>query len=233
MRRTVVFLTLLVLATPIAASAAMRAPGDGSLSVRDLDGVFYVSARGAIIGRCTECTLFVDERADIDTINPVVFGARGTDRDGDGDKDLYRGKDLRFKVIGGSFRVRITRSTDVDLSLVGKGTFRIQGTAGRYLINAGYAVRTASTGADALAHAANGESSLVILDLNLPDIDGIEVCRRIRKSSDVPILMLTARDEDVDKIIGLEVGADDYMTKPFNPRELVARVKSILRRAAP
>jgi hypothetical protein len=135
MRRTVVFLTLLVLATPIAASAAMRAPGDGSLSVRDLDGVFYVSARGAIIGRCTECTLFVDERADIDTINPVVFGARGTDRDGDGDKDLYRGKDLRFKVIGGSFRVRITRSTDVDLSLVGKGTFRIQGTAGRYLIN--------------------------------------------------------------------------------------------------
>ena len=67
----------------------------------------------------------------------------------------------------------------------------------------------------------------------LPDIDGIEVCRRIRKSSDVPILMLTARDEDVDKIIGLEVGADDYLTKPFNPRELVARVKSILRRASP
>ena len=72
-----------------------------------------------------------------------------------------------------------------------------------------------------------------MLDLNLPDIDGIEVCRRIRKSSDVPILMLTARDEDVDKIIGLEVGADDYLTKPFNPRELVARVKSVLRRAAP
>jgi DNA-binding response OmpR family regulator len=67
----------------------------------------------------------------------------------------------------------------------------------------------------------------------LPDIDGIEVCRRIRKTSDVPILMLTARDEDVDKIIGLEVGADDYLTKPFNPRELVARVKSILRRATP
>ena len=65
----------------------------------------------------------------------------------------------------------------------------------------------------------------------LPDIDGIEICRRIRQKSDVPILMLTARDEDVDKIIGLEVGADDYMTKPFNPRELVARVKSILRRS--
>src|SRR6185437_9853041 len=72
---------------------------------------------------------------------------------------------------------------------------------------------------------------LIVLDLMLPDIDGIEVCRRIRKNSDVPILMLTARDEDVDKIIGLEVGADDYLTKPFNPRELVARVKSILRRS--
>ena len=72
-----------------------------------------------------------------------------------------------------------------------------------------------------------------MLDLALPDIDGIDVCRRIRQRSDVPILMLTARDDDVDKIIGLEVGADDYLTKPFNPRELVARVKSILRRAAP
>ena len=69
---------------------------------------------------------------------------------------------------------------------------------------------------------------LIVLDLMLPDIDGIEVCKRIRQTSDVPILMLTARDEDVDKIIGLEVGADDYLTKPFNPRELVARVKSIL-----
>ena len=67
----------------------------------------------------------------------------------------------------------------------------------------------------------------------LPDIDGIEVCRRLRRRSEVPILMLTARDEDVDKIIGLEVGADDYLTKPFNPRELVARVKSILRRSTP
>ena len=102
-----------------------------------------------------------------------------------------------------------------------------------YLKNAGYVVRTAATGSDALTQAATGDSSLIILDLMLPDIDGIEVCRRVRKTSDVPILMLTARDEDVDKIIGLEVGADDYLTKPFNPRELVARVKSILRRATP
>jgi DNA-binding response OmpR family regulator len=102
-----------------------------------------------------------------------------------------------------------------------------------YLKNAGYAVRTAANGTEALSQVAASQPALIVLDLMLPDIDGIEVCRRIRKTSDVPILMLTARDEDVDKIIGLEVGADDYLTKPFNPRELVARVKSILRRAAP
>src|SRR5207253_116085 len=102
-----------------------------------------------------------------------------------------------------------------------------------YLKNAGYAVRTASTGGEALTEVAADQPALIVLDLNLPDIDGIEVCRRLRKNADVPILMLTARDEDVDKIIGLEVGADDYLTKPFNPRELVARVKSVLRRSAP
>jgi two-component system alkaline phosphatase synthesis response regulator PhoP len=102
-----------------------------------------------------------------------------------------------------------------------------------YLKNAGYAVRTAGTGGEALQQVARDAPALVVLDLNLPDIDGIEICRRIRKGADIPILMLTARDEDVDKIIGLEVGADDYLTKPFNPRELVARVKSVLRRAAP
>ncbi|HUF01997.1 MAG TPA: response regulator transcription factor [Gaiellaceae bacterium] len=102
-----------------------------------------------------------------------------------------------------------------------------------YLRNAGYAVRTASTAQAAVTELTGEQPSLVILDLNLPDGDGVELTRRIRKGSDVPILMLTARDEDIDKIIGLEVGADDYMTKPFNPRELVARVKSVLRRAAP
>ena len=102
-----------------------------------------------------------------------------------------------------------------------------------YLKNAGFEVRTTESGTDALAAAEAKEPALIILDLMLPDIDGIEVCRRLRQRTDVPILMLTARDEDIDKIIGLEVGADDYMTKPFNPRELVARVKSILRRATP
>ena len=100
-----------------------------------------------------------------------------------------------------------------------------------YLKNAGYTVRTAATGSEALAQVGTEQPALIILDLMLPDMDGIEVCRRVRRAVDVPILMLTARDEDVDKIIGLEVGADDYMTKPFNPRELVARVKSILRRS--
>ena len=100
-----------------------------------------------------------------------------------------------------------------------------------YLKNAGYGVRAVGTGTGALNAVAAEMPSLIVLDLNLPDMDGIEICRRVRKSSDVPIIMLTARDEDVDKIIGLEVGADDYLTKPFNPRELVARVKSVLRRA--
>ena len=102
-----------------------------------------------------------------------------------------------------------------------------------YLKNAGYVVRVAGTGVDALASAAADPPALILLDLMLPDLDGVDVCRRIRQRSDVPILMLTARDEDIDKIIGLEVGADDYLTKPFNPRELVARVKAILRRATP
>jgi DNA-binding response OmpR family regulator len=99
-----------------------------------------------------------------------------------------------------------------------------------YLKKAGYDVDVAATGAEALERAEHNPS-LIVLDLMLPDMDGIDVCRRLRKRSDVPILMLTARDEDIDKIIGLEVGADDYMTKPFNPRELVARIKSIMRRA--
>jgi len=99
-----------------------------------------------------------------------------------------------------------------------------------YLRNAGFDVRVARTGGEALESVETEPPSLVCLDLMLPDMDGIDVCRRLRRGPDVPILMLTARDDDIDKIIGLEVGADDYMTKPFNPRELVARVKSILRR---
>ena len=100
-----------------------------------------------------------------------------------------------------------------------------------YLEKAGFAVERAATGADGVARTRESQPALIVLDLNLPDIDGLEVCRRIRATSQVPILMLTARDDDIDKIVGLEVGADDYVTKPFNPRELVARIKTILRRA--
>jgi DNA-binding response OmpR family regulator len=100
-----------------------------------------------------------------------------------------------------------------------------------YLKNAGYSVRTTASGNEALRLVASEKPALVVLDLMLPDLDGVEVCKRIRQTGDLPVLMLTARDEDVDKIIGLEVGADDYMTKPFNPRELVARVRAILPKA--
>lgn len=99
-----------------------------------------------------------------------------------------------------------------------------------YLTREGYEVESAATGNEALSKQAAGNPDLIILDLMLPDIDGYEVCRRVRAKSDVPILMLTARIEDVDKIVGLELGADDYLTKPYNPRELVARVRAILRR---
>ena len=124
-------------------------------------------------------------------------------------------------------------ATRVQTVLVVEDETSIASFVALYLKNAGYRVQTAGTGQDALDVLSHDRPDLIVLDLMLPDIDGIEVCRRIRRGSDIPILMLTARDEDVDKIIGLEVGADDYLTKPFNPRELVARVKSILRRAVP
>ena len=100
-----------------------------------------------------------------------------------------------------------------------------------YLEKEGYRVESAADGAKALRKVDELQPALVVLDLMLPEVDGWEVCRRVRAKSDVPIIMLTARDDDVDKIVGLELGADDYLTKPFNPRELVARVRAVLRRA--
>lgn len=102
-----------------------------------------------------------------------------------------------------------------------------------YLEREGYRVEGCGTAAGGLSRISASSPDLVILDLMLPDGDGFEICRQVRARSDVPILMLTARADDVDKIVGLELGADDYMTKPFNPRELVARVKAILRRRSP
>jgi two-component system alkaline phosphatase synthesis response regulator PhoP len=101
-----------------------------------------------------------------------------------------------------------------------------------YLQNEGYRVEVAGDGAEALKKIETLRPALVVLDLMLPEVDGWEVCRQVRATSSTPIIMLTARDDDVDKIVGLELGADDYMTKPFNPRELVARVKAVLRRTA-
>ena len=99
-----------------------------------------------------------------------------------------------------------------------------------YLEKEGYHVESAYDGAETLAKMKSVQPDLVVLDLMLPEIDGWEVCRRVRGESDVPIIMLTARNDDVDKIVGLEMGADDYLTKPFNPRELLARVRAVLRR---
>ena len=100
-----------------------------------------------------------------------------------------------------------------------------------YLQRDGFQVESATRGQDGLVMVSTANPDLVILDIMLPDIDGFEVCRQIRAKSKVPILMLSARREDVDKIVGLELGADDYLAKPFNPQELVARVKAILRRS--
>ncbi|MCC6191152.1 MAG: response regulator transcription factor [Anaerolineales bacterium] len=100
-----------------------------------------------------------------------------------------------------------------------------------YLAAAGYAVLTASDGALGLALARRERPDLVVLDLMLPGMDGLDVCRALRRDNSVPIIMLTARVEESDKLIGLELGADDYLTKPFSPRELVARVRTVLRRA--
>ena len=99
-----------------------------------------------------------------------------------------------------------------------------------YLRNDGFEVRSTASGREALSLVAAAEPALVVLDLMLPDLDGMEVCKRIRETSTLPVLMLTARDDDLDKIAGFDAGADDYLTKPFNPRELVARVRAILRR---
>jgi len=99
-----------------------------------------------------------------------------------------------------------------------------------YLEQDGFRVTSETDGEAALSRIMTENPGLVVLDLMLPGLDGWEICRRVRAQSDVPIIMLTARSDDIDKIVGLELGADDYLTKPFNPRELVARVKAILRR---
>jgi DNA-binding response OmpR family regulator len=100
-----------------------------------------------------------------------------------------------------------------------------------YLGREGFAVRVAADGNSGLAQAAAGSCCLVLLDIMLPGRDGIDVLRELRRTSAVPVIMLTAKGDDVDRIVGLELGADDYLPKPFNPRELIARIKAVLRRS--
>ena len=110
---------------------------------------------------------------------------------------------------------------------------RLGGMVREYLAESGFRVSVRETAADGLAALAREPWDALVLDVMLPDLDGFEVCRRVRASSDVPILMLTARGEPTDRIVGLELGADDYLPKPFEPRELLARVRAVLRRRGP
>jgi DNA-binding response OmpR family regulator len=107
---------------------------------------------------------------------------------------------------------------------------RLAGMLGEYLRSQGYVVEQAATGAQALERLNTHALDAAILDLMLPDMDGLDVCRRLRERSDLPVLMLTARGDAIDRIVGLELGADDYLPKPFEPRELLARLRAILRR---
>lgn len=124
-----------------------------------------------------------------------------------------------------------------DRILIIDDDVRLAGMVGDYLRQAGFVVEARQTGLAGLeaatrARGAGAGFDAVILDIMLPDLDGLEVCRRLRATTDVSILMLSARGEDADRIVGLELGADDYLPKPFNPRELLARIKAILRRRA-
>ena len=100
------------------------------------------------------------------------------------------------------------------------------------LRKAGYEVLTAPDGREALRSARSNRPDLILLDLMLPEVDGLDVCRELRRSSNVPIIMITARGEEIDRVVGLELGADDYVTKPFSVRELLSRIKAVLRRAS-
>jgi DNA-binding response OmpR family regulator len=150
---------------------------------------------------------------------------------------------VREALVGGShckyFRFRrnggdVNRHTeDMTHVLVVDDDPTVREVVASYLRDAGYEVTEAADGNTALQRAAQVDPQLVILDLMLPGLDGLEVCRRLRATSDVPVIMLTALGEEADRVSGLELGADDYVTKPFSPRELTLRVGSVLRRAEP
>jgi len=118
-----------------------------------------------------------------------------------------------------------------QLVLIADDDQKIRELMALYLTKEGFSVEQAADGAEAILKAQQSKPALIVLDIMMPVLDGLEVCRQVRRFSTVPIIMLTAKVEDDDRIIGLELGADDYMAKPFNPRELVARVKAVLRRS--
>ncbi|MGE0356415.1 MAG: response regulator [Burkholderiales bacterium] len=120
---------------------------------------------------------------------------------------------------------------DTDKILVVDDDAEIRGLLGEYLRKNGYAASAVADGKAMWAALARGKVDLIVLDLMLPGEDGLTLCRRLRAESDTPVIMLTARGEETDRIVGLEMGADDYLAKPFSPRELLARIKSVLRRA--
>jgi two-component system, OmpR family, phosphate regulon response regulator OmpR len=117
-----------------------------------------------------------------------------------------------------------------DKLLIVDDDVRLASMVRDYLVAAGFAADRRGTGSEGLAALEREPFDAMVLDVMLPDMDGFEVCRRVRAKSDIPILMLTARGDDLDRIVGLEIGADDYLPKPFNPRELLARLRAILRR---
>ncbi len=141
-----------------------------------------------------------------------------------------RGPSAHTEHVPGGWRRAGDRGPMAQKILVVDDEQNIRDLAALYLEKEGFNVEEAANGRDALSRFQQTQPAMVILDVMMPGMDGFEVCREIRRDHDVPILMLTARSDDVDKIVGLELGADDYMTKPFNPREMVARVKAILRR---
>jgi two-component system response regulator ResD len=125
-----------------------------------------------------------------------------------------------------------TETATADRILIVEDEPMVAEVVQRYLLRDGYSVDVASDGISALAAYDRFQPDLLVLDVMLPGLDGLEVCRRIRARAGTPIIMVTARAEEVDKLIGLEIGADDYITKPFSPRELAARVKAVLRRVS-
>lgn len=128
-----------------------------------------------------------------------------------------------------SWRINLVMN-ESDHILIVDDDREIRRLLGDYLTRNGYRVSTAADGTEMRRTLATAAPDLVVLDIMLPGTDGLELCREIRAKSAIPVIMLTARDEDTDRVVGLEMGADDYLAKPFNPRELVARIKSVLRR---